>query len=648
MKPFAVFDEVQLSQVEPEGWLRAYLEKQARGLTGHMAAAGYPFDTKGWGSLEHITGGAEGWWPYEQTGYWTDGAVRCAHLLRDPQLLAQAAQPIEFALEHADTDGFIGVRYMKKPVSNNRWPHAVFFRALMAHHSATGRRGIAEALLRHYLSGTSEHCHQREVCNVEAILWTYEQTGDARLLKHAVAAYRKYNRLHATSDTSVATMLSAKRGTEHGVTYNEVGKLGAVVYLYTGKREYLAATVNAYRKLDRDQMLIDGLHSCTEGLKGKDPLDSHETCDIADYTWSVGYLLMATGDAQYADKIERACFNAAPGAVTSDFGGLQYFSCPNQVMCTSTSNHNEFFYGHQWMSYRPNPGTECCPGEVNRIMPNFAARQWMRDRQGGVAAVFYAPSRITLPLGTPAQSVTIVQATAYPFGDEIDCQVRAGAPVHFPLSLRIPGWCRGAKVRLNGKALPLPCKPGSFVTLERTFAPNDRVTLRLPMTLKLSHWPHGGIGIERGPLVFALRVAERWEVDKDEKRQTPDFPAWNLYPDSPWNYALCVDEKSLATAVEVRFNALAGDPWRPECAPIELRIPARRVRGWNLVRKRQITTHYFGRTAKRQGDFQFTPQLPEPEALPARLAAKLETVTLVPYGCTHLRISIFPQAPPPG
>lgn len=653
VKSYAKFHELPLTALEPEGWVRSYLERQRDGLTGHLEAAGFPFNTIGWAGPSIPEHTRDFWGPYEQTGYWVDGMVRCGHLLRDDFLLGKAKQSIDYVLEHPDTDGYLGPQAVKPGVRTmNRWVHAVFFRALMAHAEATGDRGIVDAMAAHYLSGTCEHYWGREICNIEAVLWIYERTGDERLLQHAVEAYEKFNAHFAKSEMTVENMLSEARGTEHGVSYNEIAKLGAVMYSYTGNERFLQATVHAYEKLDRDQMLIDGVVSSSERLRGKDPLDSHETCDIADYTWSIGYLLMATGKAEYADKIERACFNAAPGAVRSDFKGLQYFSCPNQVVSDKSSNHNKFFYGREWMSYRPNPGTECCPGEVNRIMPNYVARMWIRGGEDEIIAALYGPSRVTVPMGPAQQEVTIVEETAYPFSERIDFTVRTAAPVEFTLMLRIPGWCNGAKILLNHELLDLPAAPGSFVQITRTFANNDRVALVLPMEFKVSHWPHGGIGVERGPLVYALRIEEEWQVDEDDPRSTEDFPAWNLYPASRWNYALAIDVDNPSRDIELIRRDYSPDPWTIDTAPIMLRVPARRVAGWRVDKYSTITSlcTEIGapdepcqeRTLK--GRFLFTPQLPDPDTLPARLSRKVEMVTLVPYGCTKLRIAIFPKA----
>lgn len=646
---YAKFRELPLSSIRPEGWLRRYLEVQRDGLTGHLEVTGYPFNGPGWGGREIRGHQGSHWWPYEQTGYWIDGMIRCGHLLNDPFLIGKAARHLEYVLKHAASDGYLGPMFMRQGEPNSRWPHAVFFRALAAQHSALGDARIPAALARHYRAGGCKHTAARDVCNVESMLWAYGQTGDKRLLKLAIEAYEGHNRDEPEADASMNVLLTSRRAKEHGVTFNEIGKLGAILYLHTGNRKYLRATVNGYRKIDRDHMLADGVCSSTEGLNGDDALASHETCDIADYSWALGYLLMATGEARYADKIEKAVFNAAPGAVKSDdFKALQYFSCPNQIVADSTSNHNLFFRGSDWMSYRPNPMVQCCPGEVNRIMPNFAARMWMTDGKSGIVAAFYGPSVLnTTVAGRP---LTIVEETQYPFSEYIDFTVRTGKPVRFALHLRIPAWCRGARLLVNGRPFGRAPVSGAFVKIERLFAHNDRVSLVLPMKLRLARRPDGGVSVERGPLVYALKIEELWQVEQ-YKKCTRDFPAWKIYPGSAWNYALCVDQKTIQDRTEVLFRTMPAHPWSAAATPVELRIPARRVAGWKMIRARRVwrqdnvTFPEKGLTEfYRKGDYRLTPPLPDPATLCGRLAGKEEMITLIPYGCTQLRITVFPQA----
>ena len=105
----------------------------------------------------------------------------------------------------------------------------------------------------------------------------------------------------------------------HGVTMNELMKIPMLLYAYTGKSEYLQAALKADEKMEQANMLADGVNSSTEALAGNDALASHETCDISDYTWTIGYFLSTTGHVKWADRIEKAIFNAALGAITKDF-----------------------------------------------------------------------------------------------------------------------------------------------------------------------------------------------------------------------------------------------------------------------------------------------------------------------------------------
>jgi len=663
MKYFGGMQELPLVAVRPRRWLKQYLRTMRDGLTGHLEAAGYPFNTEGWLALGRYGVKGDDWGPYEQTAYWVDGMVRCGHLLGDRSLIRKGVQYVEHVLREADRDGYLGPKFLKKASSFSRWPHLVFFRAMMAQYAATDDRRIVRALERHYLNDASSYSDGRDVCNVEAMLWTFAQTGNRALLRLAQKAFRLYNAsflqegdlrdaevtLYSRGQTSVAALLSDQRPTEHGVTYCEIGKLGAVMYLYTGNKTYLEASINAFRKLDRHAMLIDGVPSSTENVAGRTAIDGHETCVIADYTWAAGYLLMATGDAQYADKIERACFNAAPGAVGSDFKTLQYFSSPNQVIADRTSNHHKLLRGLSYTAYRPNPGTECCPGDVHRILPNYAARMWMSDGKGGIVAALYGPSAVTANLGKAGQAVTVVEETDYPFSDNITFRIKTEHPATFAFTLRIPGWCRAARVVVNGEPAPCVCEPGTFVVLRREFRNGDRIALTLPMELRTTRWPGRGVGIERGPLVYALRVEEDWQVDPTDLRSTPDFPGYNLYAAGPWNYALAIRGKELGNTVEIIQKPVASNPWSIGTAPVELRVPARRVAGWDLVRQKSILASrwfpggFIDVTIK--DDYRFTPPLPAAKGLAKRLNRNVETVTLVPYGCTKMRITIFPECP---
>jgi hypothetical protein len=420
----------------------------------------------------------------------------------------------------------------------------------------------------------------------------------------------------------------------------------------------------AYQKLDQYHMLVDGVNTSTEGLKPVTPLESHETCDITDYAWSVGYLLMATGQAEYSDKVERACFNAAPGAVTEDFKGLQYFSCANQVVAAHNSNHNLFYKGNRAMAYGPAHMdiAQCCSGNVNRVMPNYAARMWMKDGSNGLVAALYGPSRVTYPVGERNQEVTITQDTRYPFSDRIVFTMQMAQDTRFPFTVRIPSWCRAPEISVNNQPLGREISAGTFVTIDRTFRDNDEVVVVLPQEVKASMWPMDGIAVERGPLVYSLKIEEEWQsVEQvaeaaeavigiyDLNTKYPGLLARNAHPKSPWNYALEIDPESAAKDVQVSATEWQDEhPWSGSAPPISLRVPARRVIGWQLEETKELVQQgdwdHPQAMHTRRGQFALTPQLPSASGPPVRLGEAREMITLVPYGCARLRLIIFPQA----
>ena len=115
--------------------------------------------------------------------------------------------------------------------------------------------------------------------------------------------------------------------------------------------------------------------------------------------------------------------------ITDDFKALQYLSCVNQLVLDNRSNHNLYWKGEKWMSYRPRPAVACCTGNVNRFMPNYILHAF-KENNNEVVAKLYGP------MVFETQGIKIEENTNYPFDDRIDFSIIAQR--NFVFKMRIP------------------------------------------------------------------------------------------------------------------------------------------------------------------------------------------------------------------
>lgn len=631
-----MLQDVELTSITPQGWIRTMMNNQKDNFTGQLDRIGFPFTQGGWGSepfLRKKDGVISGFWvPYEQTAYYYDGMLRCGLLLRAPELTEKARKAIYQSIAKASEAGIIAPEISSGEMK--RWPHAVFFRAMMAEYDATHNPQLLAGLEKHFQNDTVDY-QGRDMCNIETLAWLFRTTGEKYYYDRAMQLKDQLFSSQDATEQIVPQYANSNRQEVHAVTFHELLKLPILFYELTGDKKFLEITRNAFTKLDKHHMLPDGVASGEEGLSGKASRNTHEMCNVIDYIWTCSYMLKATRETEWADRIEKALFNAGMGGITKNFDAHQYYSAPNQVVCADHSSIVST-YEDSRLAFRQIHRPPCCTGNLNRMFPAYVGSQWMKDDKGALYKMLFGPGEVKHKIGDG--EVTMREESCYPFGDTIRIRVAAGE-AKFPLCIRIPGWCDTPTVWVNGEKQK-EAKSNTFFTLTRTFRQGDVVEVVLPKRSTYQQWDSESMVVNYGPLLFALPVksSTQWTDVYTPKLQPKVYKGYTMVATSDWNYILGVSDESdpVMQAIESSVDT-TGNPWTQSPAPIRIRVVAYKDPAWKLD-YRKITTP--------SGDETFVPVTP---ALPPRGAMiyalntlKPEVIELIPYGSTLLRISMFP------
>jgi hypothetical protein len=256
--------------------------------------------------------------------------------------------------------------------------------------------------------------------------------------------------------------------------------------------------------------------------------------------------------------------------------------------------------------------------------PKFVSNMWMAQGDDTLVAVAYGSNEVAHELADGRQ-VRIVQETDYPFNGRIELYIATDDMADLELLLRIPAWAEGATVAKDGTALS-GVVPGEYYSVRDSWHDGDRVTLDLPLNVRSTKWFHNSAAVERGPILFALPIKERWiELPDRSQSRGPaalasGFVDYAIHPQSAWNYALHILDGSPVVR-EVREHGIGMQPFAPHSPPVEIVVEARQVEEWREV----------------GGNTSPIPSSPVDVSNEETVA-----VRLVPYGTTRLRISQFP------
>ncbi|MDD4589772.1 MAG: glycoside hydrolase family 127 protein [Parabacteroides sp.] len=630
-KPFM---ELPLGAVRPEGWLKDQLYKMKDGMTGHLDEL-YP---EVMGSRNGWLGGNGDVW--ERGPYWIDGLVPLAYILDDEALKAKVQPWIEWTLQSQTDDGYFGPSEDHEPEtglqrtnSKDWWPKMVVLKFMKQYYEATQDERVIPFMTNYFkyqlqelpetpLNNWTRWGQFRGGDNLMIVYWLYNITGDEFLLKLGdIITEQTTDWTNSFADGNMLNSLFSV----HCVNLAQGMKQPLIRYQATKDTMHIDAVNKAYTDLKRAHGWPNGLYGADELLHYGNPTHGSELCTAVELMFSLEKMIEITGNVSWADWLERIAFNALPAQVTDNFDARQYYQQLNQV---EVSNHPRNFvtsYNGTDQLFGLLTGYPCCTSNLHQGWPKFTKHLWYASDDNGLAALVYSPNTVTAKVGTGV-TVSIQEKTNYPFEEEITFELNIiddVEKVEFPIHLRIPEWCESATIKINNEVWS-QSEGNQLVKINREWESGDIVELILPMHVNISRWYEGSAAVERGPLLYALRMEENWtKVESDN----PRYGKWyyEVHSNTPWNYCLkeeSIKKENISDHFQVIKKGMNGFPWNVQNAPIQIKTKGKRMKEWQL---------YNGSAGPQPFSVQY-----QIEMMPE------EEIILIPYGCTTLRITEFP------
>jgi len=446
-----------------------------------------------------------GGWSGEHIGKWLHAAAISWSYCRDDGLRKRMDDAVAELVRCQAPDGYLGTYADKHRWGGwDVWTHKYNLMGLMTYYEHTrderalgAARKIGDLLAATFGEGKRDiirsgtHVGMAATSVLEPLMLLYRATREPRYLALARTITRAYDQPHGPKIIATLTKTHSVAKTANRKAYEMMSNLVGLCELYrsTGDATFLKPCVYAHDDIVQNQMYITGGTSLAEHFQNPHHLPNtgrvSENCAQVTWIQLCIQLLRITGEAKYADTLERVIYNHLLAAQKPSGEALCYFTPLRGRKPYST-------------------GMSCCTSSGPRGIALTTTVAYTLKPQA-LMVNFYEPS--TLDAEVNGVKARLTQRTRYPVDGAVELVLEPAKPVTFALLLRIPGWCKSYTVAVNGK--PLRTEPGSgiYLPISREWRRGDTVKLEFEMPgllVRGEHTNEGLVAVQRGPLVLAL------------------------------------------------------------------------------------------------------------------------------------------------
>lgn len=455
-------------------------------------------------------------WRCEYWGKWFTSLALADAYQSTPATRAKLTQAAEALQATAAPDGYLGTRQPEHRLKGwDVWGRKYALLGVIAYYDRTRDAKTLEAACRHLdtllaqvgpgktnIADVGEHKGLAASSVLEPVVLLYQRTGNPAYLEFASYLVAQWSKPSQTLPAGMRLVEDALAGlAPEKMSWNKAYEMMSCfeglceLYRVTGEGRYRGAATALADNILRDEVTIVGPGTQIEHWFGGQRKQTTavnrpmETCVTATWVKLLYQVLRLTGDARYADELEKNLYNSLLGAMMPDGAWWAYFSAPMGERVPSDMQHEDV-------------GLSCCVvnGPRGLMLTPFWAVMSSAD---GPVVNLCAPAQAKLetPTGNP---LTIEIKGNYPVAEKVDIILRPKQREEFTLALRIPAWSRDTEVRVNGKRVV--AKAGTYSKIRRTWRAGDRVRVVFDFRGRILEAPDGNgqLAVARGPVVLAL------------------------------------------------------------------------------------------------------------------------------------------------